>query len=371
MTVINFTTEPSIHFTRISQVWEAINEQRTDSLGNFAAKNISVDAQGHLNVHNPSTANVEFSAPLTAGGISDLATIAGVKSPMRNVASYNSRGLFGDLATLINAGLQRAGTTTAPDGSAPEPRRVQLIQRRQQIAAVVSPTYRLVPHGELMTLAPLVESAGLEFYKGELTDGFIDLKFLSPKLVPAVRVGDPVKFGFNLTNSETGLRRLSATGGIFQLQCTNGAVVLRNNKAVFEHNHTSGIDTEALLHAMLAFQSEAEEIVSWLPRLAATPLEPVFGFIEGRLQRIFGKPKAADNNESKAVGVEILDAVKVAPDAYAAYSLITNRAIHVKNRDAGLQLQRLGGDLLEYAGKLGTRPTLIAAATTVDPVSLN
>ena len=76
------------------------------------------------------------------------------------------------------------------------------------------------------TVLPLImEMQGARFESAQITENYMYIKVVNPKLTGEVRVGDIVQSGIVISNSETGLGAVNVQPLLFRLACLNGMVV--------------------------------------------------------------------------------------------------------------------------------------------------
>ncbi len=93
-----------------------------------------------------------------------------------------------------------------------------------------TPMLRVVEDGvDQMEPLAIQETAhrqlGARFESCNLTENYLYLKVVNPKLTGKVRVGDVVQAGVVISNSETGLGAVNVQPLIYRLACLNGMVV--------------------------------------------------------------------------------------------------------------------------------------------------
>lgn len=90
--------------------------------------------------------------------------------------------------------------------------------------AFLSSRYRRLDNYDVAGIVtPVVgEMPGLQFGSCELTEDFMYLKVVNPRLQDEVRPGDVVQAGVAISNSETGRGAVSVCPLIYRLVCTNG-----------------------------------------------------------------------------------------------------------------------------------------------------
>ena len=117
--------------------------------------------------------------------------------------------------------------------------------------AFLSERYRRIDNFDLTaaTLPVIAEMQGARFESCQLTEDFLYLKVVNPRLTAEVRVGDVVQAGVVITNSETGQGAVNIQPLIYRLECSNGMVV---NAAKMRRNHVgrvSSADENLLLYS--------------------------------------------------------------------------------------------------------------------------
>ena len=117
--------------------------------------------------------------------------------------------------------------------------------------AFLSERYRRIDNFDLTaaTLPVIAEMQGARFESCQLTEDFLYLKVVNPKLTAEVRVGDVVQAGVVITNSETGQGAVNIQPLVYRLVCSNGMTV---NEARMRRNHVgrvSSADENLLLYS--------------------------------------------------------------------------------------------------------------------------
>ena len=104
--------------------------------------------------------------------------------------------------------------------------------------AFLSNRYRRIDNFEIaMTVLPIIgEMQGARFESCQITENYMYIKVVNPKLTGEVRVGDIVQFGVVISNSETGLGAVNVQPLVYRLACLNGMVV-NDAKAATRRNH--------------------------------------------------------------------------------------------------------------------------------------
>ena len=120
------------------------------------------------------------------------------------------------LAHNVNHWLQR---------EAPAQRLLRTIDGRAR--AFLSNRYRCIDNFEIATavLPIIMEMQGARFESTQITQNYMYIKVVNPKLTGEVRVGDVVQAGVVISNSETGLGAVNVQPLVYRLACLNGMVV--------------------------------------------------------------------------------------------------------------------------------------------------
>lgn len=132
----------------------------------------------------------------------------------------------GLLARNINHGLAIAGK----DQKAA--RLVRTIDGK--VTALLSPKYRRLDSFELMdAVLPTLLASDFQVESSEVTEKRTYIKAVTSKLEGEVKVGDPVRFGLVVSNSDVGAGALRIEPLIYRLICKNGAI----SQSAIRKNH--------------------------------------------------------------------------------------------------------------------------------------
>ncbi|HET6329208.1 MAG TPA: DUF932 domain-containing protein [Holophagaceae bacterium] len=95
-----------------------------------------------------------------------------------------------------------------------------------QARAFLSDRYRRIDHEELAAeILPMIRDRGFTVESADITDTRLYLQVVSPTLEGEIRVGDTVRGGFIISNSEVGQGSLNLQPMLYRLRCTNGMIV--------------------------------------------------------------------------------------------------------------------------------------------------
>ncbi len=120
------------------------------------------------------------------------------------------------LAENINHGLSKVKDQT---------RMIRTSGQIPTVRALVSDKYKRMDSFDMLeAILPMFQEQGLELHEGSVTDRNFYLKVLSPKLKGEVKVGDPIQYGFSISNSDVGSGSRSISEFFSRLVCTNGMI---------------------------------------------------------------------------------------------------------------------------------------------------
>ncbi len=122
--------------------------------------------------------------------------------------------------------------------------------------AFLSNRYRRIDNLDIarVTLPIIEKMPGARYESCELTDDYMYIKVVNPKLTAEVTPGDIVQAGIVISNSETGQGTVCVSPLIYRLVCSNGMVV---NDAVTRKYHLGRVNTTD--EAMLLYSRETIE----------------------------------------------------------------------------------------------------------------
>ena len=157
----------------------------------------------------------------------------------------------GLLACNVNRWLQRE----------PEQRMIRTIDGRAR--AFLSNRYRRIDNLDIakVTLPIIGEMPDARFESCQITEDYMYIKVVNPRLTAEVVPGDIVQAGVVISNSETGLGAVCIQPLIYRLVCSNGMVV---NEARTRRNHVgrvSSTDENILIYSQETLAAEDRAFV--------------------------------------------------------------------------------------------------------------
>jgi len=246
----------------------------------------------------------------------------------------------------------------------PEPRMLRTLLNGQHIArAFVSERYRPLENVDLAAaVLPTLEKLGCEVLSCEITETRFYLQAATPK-VEAKLVGDRVRAGACISNSEVGLGSLVEDELLYYLACKNGMIaqrvmgrhhIGRRNDPLFELDSAAEYYTDAT--------REMDDRAFWMKVKDATValfdkdrfLARVATFQSTTEQKI--KPLEAveevsqrfkfNESEKEAVLNHLIDGAR-GNSLFGLINAVTRTATDAESYDRSIELQRVGGQIME------------------------
>lgn len=288
-------------------------------------------APKHISVLDPETGKVG-SHPLTRPAHQQLAERLDI--PWR----YYERMLAEEtslLAENVNAWL-------AGDGD----RKFFIRGMGNDIRAVLSDRYRVIDHLDVLMCALNELQGKAEVEDAHLSDMNLFLKFKCPDLKAQIRgVDDEIVGGILLGNSETGHGAVSAKPRIFRVLCLNGMVMesLATRRIHLGSGGTSLDDDKVFLDIRASIRGIFEQFGTVVDQLKNTTdvmvKDPTLTI--NNVIREYGLSEQQKENILVSFGAE-KDKTQ-----YGIANAVTRAAQDEENFEGGLELEKLGGKLVE------------------------
>ncbi len=243
----------------------------------------------------------------------------------------------------------------------PERRMVRTLDGNAR--AVLSDRYRRLDYFELaQVIFPVIgDMPGAEIITSELTDKKMYLKVILP-IEGEIKLNDPVQAGFIVSNSEVGHGSLSVETLIYRLRCLNGMIV--PDASLRKYHVGARADTNEAAFAVFRDETiKADDHAFFLKVMdvvRAAADETRFNALVARLQDITETPKMADpvqaverlgnrlsmnEGEQRSILTHLIEGGDLT--AYGALNAITRTAQDVADFDRSVELERIGGQMLE------------------------
>lgn len=222
------------------------------------------------------------------------------------------------------------------------------------------------------TLLPEFENLGtpVEFHQAAITDSKLYIRALFPNIERDVKkVGDTVRWGVEIKNSEIGAGSLTISGFMLVLQCTNGMVA---SKALSARHVGKREDEGILSNEALA----ADDVAFWLAArdtLRATCTEAAFADICDRLDdlsetqvvspvaatRVLGNEVGLTEEEQEAVMLSLAgDPNRIGRGQWGMLNAVTAVARTVESFDRQAELEGIGWNIAQMTAPAWERVAL-------------
>jgi hypothetical protein len=216
-------------------------------------------------------------------------------------------------------------------------------------------------------LYPAISRMGAEIKSCNVSDDYLQIQALFPKIEGEIRKGDVVQFGFNLKNSEVGLSSLGLYPLIYRLVCTNGMIAQDYSKRKI---HAGGSYLEGTDLSWVALSKETQVL-----KMKATIAE-MGEYLEAmakpeNFQKILGKFREVADQPLPAEPVQVVDNLAIryslskgekdsallalaGANDYTRWGLansITFVANSVESYDRAVELEGIGGGIMSLSGQ--------------------
>lgn len=233
--------------------------------------------------------------------------------------------------------------------------------------AFLSDRYRPLDNYDLAEIVlPKLTDMECRIESCDLTEKRLYIKAVTPRITGEVSVGDTVQSGVCISNSEVGCGSLTVEFLMYRLSCRNGAIhagsmrkyhVGRKNSqdidwaAEFFSNETRKADDKAfwlkvqdLVSATMSKEG-FEKIIAQYRRAQSMKIEadPV------KAVEIFSEKLVLGETEQHGVLRHLTEGGDLS--LYGLMNAVTRFAQDVKNYDRATELERIGGAVVELAGK--------------------
>lgn len=232
--------------------------------------------------------------------------------------------------------------------------------------AVLSDKYRRLDNWDLAaTILPRMKAAGLRVESCEVTETRLYIKGVTEK-VAYKAVGDVIQAGVAVGNSEVGCGSLWMDPLLFRLSCLNGAIM---NGAGMRQTHIGGNgakgDSEGAAEFFRNETLQAVDKAFWMKVgdtldaifNAADFEKMVFKFEAAHADKIEGDPIKTVELAQKEFGLTEAERIDVMKNLFSdadfsrhgLINAITATAQKVESYDRSVELEKLGGSIIEMA----------------------
>lgn len=190
----------------------------------------------------------------------------------------------------------------------PEQRMIRTIDGRAR--AFLSNRYQRIDNLDIarVTLPIIADIPDARYVSCQLTEDYLYIKVVSPRLVAEVTPGDIVQGGVLISNSETGLGAVNVQPLIYRLVCSNGMVV---NDAKARRRHVGRAETTEENFQIYSQETLAADDKAFVLKLQDTVRAAV---TEARFAQAVNKMR--ESKEVKLNTVELPAVVKLASSRF-------------------------------------------------------
>jgi hypothetical protein len=290
--------------------------------------------------------------PMTNHAMGQLNTYLGI--PSRFVDRLRE-----DAPDLITTNVNRLLQTKSSDR-----RMIRTLGGRAR--AWLSDRYRALDYEDVAERAlPMIQEAGYNIVSANVTESKLYIHVVSPRTEGELRVGDPVRFGWVISDSEVGMGTLSIQLFMERLRCLNGMVVPEfSNKRAHLGGRVVG-DSDYLVQVSTETTKAADDALWFGVRDHIREFSSPLG-IRRVMERLKEQTEARVEGDPQAV-VEVLAnkfLLKEEEKKSVLYSFlehgdrtrfglanaITQLANDHTDYDRGVELEQIGGNVLMSGG---------------------
>ena len=238
---------------------------------------------------------------------------------------------LGLLAQNVNSWLQRG----------PEQRMIRTIDGRAR--AFLSNRYRRIDNIDIarITLPIIQEIPDVIYESCNLSDDYMFIKVVNPKLTAEVVPGDIVQAGVVISNSETGQGAVCIQPLIYRLVCSNGMTV---NEARTRRNHigrASTADENLLIYSQATLEADDKAFIMKVQDTVRAAVD------EARFARIVGTLR--ESADKKLNTADIPSVVKLASSSFGITEAESDGVFNHLIRDADYTLYGLANAVTRYS----------------------
>lgn len=237
----------------------------------------------------------------------------------------------GLLADNVNSWLSRGSET----------RLIRTMDGRAR--AFLSDHYRRIDNLDIanITLPIIEEMEGARYESCQLTEDYLYIKVVNPRLTAEVKRGDIVQAGVVISNSETGLGAVSIQPLVYRLVCSNGMVV---NEAKTRRTHIGRVNTTDESFFLYSQETLAADDKAFVLKIRDTVRAAVD---EARFAQVVGKMR-----ESAALRLNTADLPGVVKLASSSFGITESESGGVLQRlieDADYTVYGLANAVTRYS----------------------
>ncbi len=238
----------------------------------------------------------------------------------------------GLLAENVNSWLQRRDSET---------RLIRTMDGRAR--AFLSDRYRRIDNLDIANITlPIIEEMPDAYYEScQLTEDYMYIKVVNPRLTAEVTPGDIVQAGVVISNSETGLGAVSIQPLIFRLVCTNGMVV---NEARTRRTHIGRANTTDESFFLYSQETLAADDKAFVLKIRDTVRAAVD---EARFAQVLGKMR--ESKQQRLNTADLPGVVKLASTSFGITEAESGGVLQRLIEDADYTVYGLANAVTRYS----------------------
>ncbi len=238
----------------------------------------------------------------------------------------------GLLADNVNSWLQRRDSET---------RLIRTMDGRAR--AFLSDRYRRIDNLDIANITlPIIEEMPDAYYEScQLTEDYMYIKIVNPRLTAEVTPGDIVQAGVVISNSETGLGAVSIQPLIYRLVCSNGMVV---NEAKTRRTHIGRANTTDESFFLYSQETLAADDKAFVLKIRDTVRAAVD---EARFAQVLGKMR--DSTQQRLNTADLPGVVKLASTSFGITEAESGGVLQRLIEDADYTVYGLANAVTRYS----------------------
>ena len=223
----------------------------------------------------------------------------------------------------------------------PEQRMIRTIDGRAR--AFLSNRYRRIDNIDIarITLPIIQEMPDVIYESCNLSDDYMFIKVVNPRLTAEVVPGDIVQAGVVISNSETGQGAVCVQPLIYRLVCSNGMTV---NEARTRRNHigrASTADENLLIYSQATLEADDKAFIMKVQDTVRAAVD------EARFARIVGTLR--ESTDKKLNTADIPSVVKLASSSFGITEAESDGVFNHLIQDADYTLYGLANAVTRYS----------------------
>ena len=234
------------------------------------------------------------------------------------------------------------------------------------VRAFLSDRYRPLDYVDVAErLLPMIREAGYQVVSAKITETKLYIHVISPRTEGELRVGDPVRFGWVISDSEVGMGSLSIQLFMDRLACTNGMIIPEFSKRRAHLGGRTEMGTDYLVDVSNETTKAADDAL-WFGvrdhiREFSTPtgIRRVMDRLKEQTEaKVEGDPTAVvqavankfllREEEAKSVLYSFLE--QGDRTRFGLANAVTQLANDHEDYDRGVEFEKIGGELLMLSG---------------------